>query len=970
MLGYDVFVSYTRRDGRAFAQALTLKLIRDHDLVVFLDDHELDVGERLGAILRAVRRSKMLVLVATPRIGESDYVPQEIEAARRAKRRILPLDVGRTLEQRQAGATLTTLLQDEVWRTELNELAAGPADSTVRAIARSGRGLRRRSQLRILVGAIIAVLSALVLYAFFLSEQRARALELQTVKTDEARRLAFASRLLLAKELSAREPSRARLLLEDESACPRDLRDVAWALVHGDCDWRLWESPAAWEPQAHVGFLDDGRLACVTEQGTARFVDVATGDAEESASGQAGESVIGIDFAARVMALLREDDTLVVRAFDGDERARVAPAEAHRDLPFEYPWGTEVESAAFLDDGQTLATLSKTAVRFWDLASGEELRERRFDVPRRDDGPSDMLVAAAANPADRTELVVAVTTDWEDGHYASGLFRLAADGTWSESGVRQSSKTNAFAASTGGFALARRSSSGEASSEDGYLYFLVDAGSDLDTGDHRFPAGRGTLRCLALEGSAERLVFALQDGTVRILGARDGRAAVEWTRAFTEAGALAWDASGERLAVLHGSGVTVVRTSRPRPRATSTTDSRKSAKLHVLAQAGQDRLIHGWTGVELDTGSGFDVFDAATGEKEGETLGWLQSTVERVLTRDEVRPGEDGMRGIYAEVARTPFVSTSDGEWLATVGYRELDFVHLPTVAAASLEGEDRAVEEPMHPLSERTEGALRIAFAGTPARYALVRLSEEARAAAEMCEYELIDQRGPWLLELGAADGSGEVRELWRGEGRPQDLAFSPDGRWLAFADGVGPVRIWDADAREPSAVRAGALRAMRLVFSPDGGELAVLAEDVERAVELQVLRPGGRRARSVSLGLRGAMVLCFPQPERIVAGGADGAVAVFDRARSLVHLAPGPAGSLVFGLEASPSGATLLVSRLLADELTRCTLADGAFGHELFELTVAEAPVFGAALLTEGRGVLMIGADQGAHAWNAGSR
>ncbi len=959
-----MFVSYTRRDGRAFAQALTLKLVQDHDLVVFLDDHELDAGERLGSLLRAARRSRMLVVVATPRIGESAYVPQEVEAARRGKRRILPIDVGRTLEQGRGGAALAALLQDEVWSSEPDGLAAGPTDLTVRAIARSGRGLRRRNQLRILVSAVIATLSALVLYAFYLSGERQRALELETVRADEARRLAFASRLLLARELSAREPSRARLLLEDGTACPSDLRDVAWALVHGDSDRGLWESPADWEPQAHVGFLDDGRLACVSAQGATRLVDLEQGTVLAAAPAEADATVLGIDCGARTLALRRADETVLVRGFDGGSRGVLAPAAAHRDVQMEFVWGTDVVSAAFLERGRILATLSKTAVRFWDLAGGVELPERRFDVPRTGNGPADALVAAVANPAEAAELLVAVTTDWEDGNYAAGLFRLAQDGSWSELVANRSGVTTALAASRGGLALASTSSSGEVGSGGGYLQVLIDDGRELAQGDSVLNPGRWSLACLALAGSGKRLAVGLRDGTVRILEASGGRVAVEWAQAFGKLEALALDEGGARLALLGAEGgVRVLRTSRPEPRRTGGSKAGAGSRVHVLARAGEQHLVHGWSGAELDSASGLDVLDAATGALLGGSLGWLHSTLGQVVTRDSDE-GDHGLRGLHEEAGRSPFAATPDGEWLAAAGYVELDLVHLPTLAG----GDD--ARAPEHPPGGRLEAALCVAFTGSPPRQAFVRLSQEARDATEYWEEEFLDHAGPWVLELGPADGSGEVRELWRGPGHPQDLAFSPDGRWLAFADGAGPVRTWDGVSGEGGAQARGPRRAVRLAFSPDSEELAVLTEDDAHDVTLEILRLAGGRTQRAGLGFRGARVVRFPQPGRVVAGGSDGAIAVFDRSRSLVHLAKGPEGSMVIALEASPSAGTLLVSRLLVDGGTRCTLADGAFGHELFELTLAEASLRGAALLAGGRGVLLLGPDRGFYAWTTARR
>jgi len=97
LFGYDVFISYTRRDAREYANALALTLYSKHDLVVFLDDQEFDVGERLPVLLRAVRRSRMIVVLASPLVALSQYVPQEVAAAQEKGRRVVPIDFVVTL---------------------------------------------------------------------------------------------------------------------------------------------------------------------------------------------------------------------------------------------------------------------------------------------------------------------------------------------------------------------------------------------------------------------------------------------------------------------------------------------------------------------------------------------------------------------------------------------------------------------------------------------------------------------------------------------------------------------------------------------------------------------------------------------------------------------------------------------------------------------------------------------------------
>ena len=64
IFGFDVFVSYSRQDGTAYAQQLEEELRRG-GYRSFLDSKEMPAGEALTASLRnALKRSSALILVA------------------------------------------------------------------------------------------------------------------------------------------------------------------------------------------------------------------------------------------------------------------------------------------------------------------------------------------------------------------------------------------------------------------------------------------------------------------------------------------------------------------------------------------------------------------------------------------------------------------------------------------------------------------------------------------------------------------------------------------------------------------------------------------------------------------------------------------------------------------------------------------------------------------------------------------
>ena len=80
LFGYDLFISYARFDASGYAQALADDLAR-LDYSSYLDREDLPGGEHLrGALTRALRRSKVLVLIGTRRALASPYIDLEVRS--------------------------------------------------------------------------------------------------------------------------------------------------------------------------------------------------------------------------------------------------------------------------------------------------------------------------------------------------------------------------------------------------------------------------------------------------------------------------------------------------------------------------------------------------------------------------------------------------------------------------------------------------------------------------------------------------------------------------------------------------------------------------------------------------------------------------------------------------------------------------------------------------------------------------
>jgi hypothetical protein len=186
-------------------------------------------------------------------------------------------------------------------------------------------------------------------------------------------------------------------------------------------------------------------------------------------------------------------------------------------------------------------------------------------------------------------------------------------------------------------------------------------------------------------------------------------------------------------------------------------------------------------------------------------------------------------------------------------------------------------------------------------------------------------------VLILSAATGR-EERTL-TGIGA---VAFHPDSRRLATGRPGGGVRLWDvATGSEAGTIETGTQPVRALAFSPEGGRLAVATaeglsswdlvtrrrvswgEDVPEAVALAFSPDGGRLAVADTTGVRlrdavsgrvkGAVVadglrvqaLAFsPGSTRLVSGGADGRVLVWDVASGRELLALRDRGGAVTGV------------------------------------------------------------------------
>jgi hypothetical protein len=185
LFGYDVFISYSRRDASDYARSLQ-QALEARDYRCFIDKRELPVGSPLdSSLLRALSRSSALVVVGSPvSLGAKSYVPKEIRGFAQVKpesrRKIVPISIGDTLDTAGPECELRKALSEvgnPTWETEpaWDALAQPPSERVRKALLDSFDFTRRNTwRLRAIsvTGVVLAVLLLAAIYAGILAMQQ------------------------------------------------------------------------------------------------------------------------------------------------------------------------------------------------------------------------------------------------------------------------------------------------------------------------------------------------------------------------------------------------------------------------------------------------------------------------------------------------------------------------------------------------------------------------------------------------------------------------------------------------------------------------------------------------------------------------------------------------------------------------------------------------------------------------------
>jgi hypothetical protein len=168
IFGYDVFLSYSWRDGLQYTRDLAEELTRLR-FSVFIDTKEYVAGTDLvPSTQRRVRMSRHFVLVLRPNASLSEWVRKEVMAFLPTGRPLIAIDVNRTWLGLPPDSYLREVLEHRLRISEtLPTSDAPPAAATVGELVRSFTGTRRETTRLRLVTAVAMALLVLGVVSFW-----------------------------------------------------------------------------------------------------------------------------------------------------------------------------------------------------------------------------------------------------------------------------------------------------------------------------------------------------------------------------------------------------------------------------------------------------------------------------------------------------------------------------------------------------------------------------------------------------------------------------------------------------------------------------------------------------------------------------------------------------------------------------------------------------------------------------------
>ncbi len=379
LLGYDIFISYKRGAAASVYSRNLRNALSDVGFKCFLDQEQTEGGVELTPALRkALRRTRLLVVLVEPNVVRSEYVPGEIGTFRARRRgRIVPINVGSFLQAGKPQPAPFDYLQTLTWLDEAERSfeSGSPSEPIVSGIRTSFGRLRVAAISRAITWAALLILTTAAIVALLQRQSALREAELSLAQ-------AYSSDLNLAELAHDRRDTPAVLEFltryadrPDGGRIPEFGWRHLWGQYTGERRRLTHDAAASW-----VALSPDGSTMVTTtapsganKGAVARVWDMPAGTLRHkidlSVYTNAGPVAFAPDgrrFAAVVQDYGRDEQQIIVwesrtgnelrtivatgagggLAFTRDGRSIVAPCARGLNAPFQI-WDVETGAARF-----------------------------------------------------------------------------------------------------------------------------------------------------------------------------------------------------------------------------------------------------------------------------------------------------------------------------------------------------------------------------------------------------------------------------------------------------------------------------------------------------------------------------------------------------------------------------------------------------------------------------------------------
>jgi len=432
LFGNDVFISYARADGSVYAAALA-NLLSARDFSCYLDQWGSPPDAKLPeAVVVALKRSALLVLLATPRAATSAAVHQELELFRATGRTIIPVDFDNTAEQALWYALIAGLARSNEPSAALG--GGHPADQVISRIGNSLGFARRNRRVRwtfAMTGVMIAALGVASVFtareakrqetqaraatareqeslkaaqsATLEAQARAEEVRQQTEKALKASR--EAQRQQQAAQRSAREALHQQRLAQERSRVARSQELASLALMQLDTDPAASlklaveaasaaptseaeravrralevshlqeELPAGRSALTHAGLTRDGRWVLTSEDGSGKLWRVPWGQSVINFAAEPGDFLVS-DMAQEAPVVISGAFLGAVKLWDANNGSLLHVLPGHTN---------SINAVALSPNGALAASASEDGTaRLWDVAGRRAvavLSEPKFGI--------------------------------------------------------------------------------------------------------------------------------------------------------------------------------------------------------------------------------------------------------------------------------------------------------------------------------------------------------------------------------------------------------------------------------------------------------------------------------------------------------------------------------------------------------------------------------------------------------------